>query len=409
MSELQQVCQHAQSSQYDEPSWSSNTYQPPANLDGITQQAIHTYMYSKQSDGTMGGLGWGWQSANGYTALALHELWSGGRNNYQDVADAVKTTERNHSGLTNEFNDDTLWWAMCCIHLYSAAGDPWFLNKAKDIWGYMHAKHAVCGRGRVFFRGRDMEGACYWTTRDGEEAINTVTTGLYAELCARLALVERGTQTKHEHLSWLLHQKKAGYGDYIEAARCSLGWILRCRYRVEDGIILDSIMLKKDEEIDWTFTYTTGIAIGVCALLYELLGQPEYLELALHLANKAMRNTSWVEQNGTLTEPGAYGQGKHDPWEDSDGIGFKSVLIRQLGTLYEVLVRTRPDHQKAMATAHLIKTFINVNFQSQQERNTNGNGQYGPWWNGPFEAPTSHSQMAAMDVMAAVRLVNAGR
>lgn len=408
MSELQQFCHNAQASQYEEPSWSKNHYEPPTNLGGITQQAINTFMYSKQSDGTMGGIGW-WQSANGYTALTLHELWSGNRSNYQSLANAVKKAESNHAGLTNEFNDDTLWWALCCLHLYNAAGDPWFLSKAKEIWSYMHKKDSICSRGSVFFRGRDMEGACFWTTRDGEEAINTVTTGLYAELSARLALLERGSQDKQGHLSRLLHQTKIGHDEYIEAARCSLGWILRCRYRVKDAIVLDTIMLEKDEEIDWTFTYTTGIAIGVCALLFELLRQPEYLELALHLANKAMRKSSWVEENGTLTEIDAYGKGKHDPWENSDGVGFKAVLIRQLGTLYEVLMRTRPDHQKAMATAQLIRTFINVNFQSLQERNTNGNGQYGPWWNGPFEAPTSHSQMAAMDVMAAVRLVNAGR
>lgn len=166
-------------------------------------------------------------------------------------------------------------------------------------------------------------------------------------------------------------------------------------------------MLKQDQEVDWTFTYVTGIAMGVCALLYELIGQPEYLELALHIANKAMRNPSWVEShNGVLTEPGAFSKGKHDPWEAGDGVGFKAVLMRQFGTVYEVLMRTRPDNQKAMATAALIKKFINVNFKSQQERNTNGNGQYGPWWNGPFEAPSSHSQMAALDVMAVARLVN---
>lgn len=70
-----------------------------------------------------------------------------------------------------------------------------------------------------------------------------------------------------------------------------------------------------------------------------------------------------------------------------------------------MLITERPANQHAEETAGLIKAFILTNFNSLQERNTNGNGQYGPWWTGPFEAPTSHSQLPAMDVMAAVRLV----
>lgn len=209
MAELQQICHEAQSAPYDEPVWSHDNYEPPANIVNITQQAINMYMYSKQDDGSMGGLSY-WQTANGYTAIALHDLWSGSRNNYQNLADAIKTSENHHSGLVNEFNDDTLWWAVCCIDMYNIGGDPWFLDKAKDIWKYLHHKHSICGRGQVSFRGRDMEGACYWTTRDGEEAINTVTTGLYAELCARLALIERDAPAdeKHHRMSWLVNQKK---------------------------------------------------------------------------------------------------------------------------------------------------------------------------------------------------------
>ena len=80
--------------------------------------------------------------------------------------------------------------------------------------------------------------------------------------------------------------------------------------------------------------------------------------------------------------------------------------MRQLGVLYEVIGRTACGMSVARDTREMIKTFINVNFRTQLEKNTNGNGQYGPWWDGPFEAPTSHSQFPVLDVMAAVRLVN---
>lgn len=376
--------------------WVDSPYEPPADLEQYTQRAIDMYMNSKQEDGTMGGIGW-WQTANGYTAIAMHDLWSHSQQNYSVLNEAVKTAESHQHDLLNEYNDDTIWWAMLCLHLYNQAGESWFLDKAKNIWREMHRRHAICQEGEVWFRGQDMKGACFWTDRQGEEQINAVTTGLYAELSCRLAMLcndgQRGTATD-----------EPSRNDYIQAAIHSLGWIFSYRYRAEEGIVLDHILLRQDREVDWTFTYTTGIAMGVCALLFKL-GRQEYLEIAIHMANKALRRESWIDSDGILLEWDAFGHGKDDPWQNSDGVGFKAVLIRHLGTLYEVL--NDSHHDQAKESAELIKTFVNINFQSQQQNNTNGNDQYGPWWAGPFEAPTSHSQMAVLDVMAVVRLVNA--
>lgn len=414
MLDFKEACRVAAQGQHPPPTWAGADYRPPPDLPDITQRAIDMYMLSKQDNGEMGGIGW-WQAPNGYTALARHDLWSGSRKTTNSVADAVRRCESNHPGFVNEFNDDTLWWGICCTDCYTVTGDPWFLHKAQEMWKYMRHKHVTCRRGEVNFNGRDMEGACYWTTRPGEEAINSITTGLFAELSVRLALLTKdnnnNTSPKERHgLNKFLHHFKdddPAHDDYIEAARCSLGWILRCRWDPDDGIVRDGFMLHKREEVDWTFTYNTGVALGVCALLYEALRQPEYLDLAIYIAHKAMRKTSWVEShNGVLTEPEAYGYGRHSALDNGDGVGFKAVLMRHLATLYDVITRTNAQGQKAHDVLVLIRTFVNVNFQSQQERNTNGNAQYGPWWNGPWDTPTSHSQMAVMDIMAAVRLVN---
>ncbi|KAG9627930.1 hypothetical protein KCU64_g18079, partial [Aureobasidium melanogenum] len=127
----------------------------------------------------------------------------------------------------------------------------------------------------------------------------------------------------------------------------------------------------------------------------------EYLALACNMARKAICRDGWVEQDGTLTEHGAYGKGNHEPWKNDDAVGFKSVLLRSLAKLLKVLRDTNqePDLQRQLTE------FIKKQFDSLQQRNTNGNNQYGPWWNGPMEIPTSHSQMAALDVMAAIHLV----
>lgn len=408
MAEIQHIIAGAGSEHaLREPSWATDQLQPPADLAGITQRAIDMFMLSKQPNGEMGGIGW-WQTANGYTAVALHDLWTGSRHNYQILAEMLKQCERTHANFINEFNDDSLWWALCCIHLYSIGRDVWFLEKAKSVWHHIRKSNSICGRGRVSFNGRDMEGACFWTTKPGEEQINSISTGLFAELSVRLALIELDASrqtTKPSHLRRLFGHTHASYDDYIEAARRSLGWILRCRYRTDDAVVLDNILVRQQIAQDWAFTYTTGVTLGVCALLYEATKEDNYMRIACTMARHSMQRRDWVEENGVLTESGAYGRGKDNPYEHPDGVGFKSVLVRHLSTLYQV-IRKGPAHSRDAAdTAALIKSFVIVNFRSQIERNTNGNNQFGPWWNGPFECPTSHSQMAVLDVMAAIRLV----
>ncbi|KAK4504858.1 hypothetical protein PRZ48_002821 [Zasmidium cellare] len=371
------------------PPWASNPYVPPANLGEITQRSVDVYFMSKRPNGEMGGIGW-WQSANGYTAIALHDLYASSKQNYEALSTALRDCEKGKSGFFNEFNDDTLWWGLCCLHVYEIGGDSWFLEKAKGVWRHVRDVGGVCRRGEAKFRGVDMEGAVYWKTDQDCEQINSISTGLFAELSVRLALVERRTSSKRSLLGSFFWRKDASIHEY----------------RADDAIVLDNILLKQQIAQDWTFTYTTGVAIGVCALLYEMTREDECLTLACTMATKAMTRSSWVEDNGVLTEHGAYGKGNHEPSQNSDAVGFKAVLMRHLATLYGVVRRTACVERQACEMADLIKTFVNVNLQSQLERNTNGNGQYGPWWNGPFEMPTSHSQMAVLDVMAAATLVN---
>ncbi|KAF2773072.1 hypothetical protein EJ03DRAFT_153056 [Teratosphaeria nubilosa] len=410
MSEFQHACRVAQDWRHEMPPWANAQPQPPPHLSEITQRAIDIYLLSKQPNGEMGGIGW-WQTANGYTAITLHDLWAGTTHNYQTVADLVKQCERSHHNLINEFNDDTLWWALLCVHLYTLGGDRWFLDQARAIWRHIHTGRSVCGRKQITFQDHDMEGGCFWTTTPDEGQVNSISTGLYAELSARLALVDSSDPKaeKHPHLSKLqnlLTPHQPSSPNYLEAARCSLGWILRCRYRPDDGIVLDGIKLHQNEPVDWAFTYTTAVPIGTCALLYRATLHDEYLTLACHIAHRAMRNPSWVEPNGVLTEAGAYGKGNHDPGRNDDAVGFKSVLVRHLAILYEVVRGGGVQSEGAQRTAALIRTFVNLCFEALVERNTNGRGQYGPWWDGPFEMPTSHSQMAVLDVMAAVEVVN---
>lgn len=132
--------------------------------------------------------------------------------------------------------------------------------------------------------------------------------------------------------------------------------------------------------------------------------------MSCHMAYKAMRRKGWIVGDGSpvLTDMGAWGKAPGEPAKNGDGVGFKGVLVRHLGTLYDVIQSTGASDHRARDTARFIKAFMNVNFASQLQLNTNGQGQYGPWWAGPFQGSTSHSQLPVLDLMATVMLVNKG-
>lgn len=399
------------------PPWLEDEQARLQDLDRTTQQAIDTFLHYQRPNGSIHGIGW-WQIANGYTAIVLSDLWSGRTHNYDLLATAIRQCEKRQSGLINVFNDDTCWWALLCIHMYSLQGDDWFLGLAERIWQHIRDDGSVCARGQVSFKGSDMEGAVYWKARKSKnDHINAISTGLYAELSARLALLRmrkvKETQDQHDRCDLPDHPQHRSneikVHKYTETARCCLGWILRCRYRPRKGVVLDHLELGKERAVDWTFTYNTGVALGVCALLFEITRDDDYMTLACHMARQSMLRRGWVEENGVLTEKGAYGRGTHDPFKPNDAVGFKSVLMRQLATLYEVIKRTQCCSMQAQKVKDMIQNFISINYQSQQDRNTDGKSQYGPWWNGPYEFPTSHSQMAVLDVFAAANLMDHGR
>ncbi len=377
-----------------QPSWSESCISKPMDRRKTAQEAIDIYPQREKADGSMDGVGW-WQCANGYTAIILKDIWSRDRSNYDELDRLLRKCETNNSEVSfiNAWNDDSCWWALCCVHMFNDKDDQFYLDQAQIIW--RHVRKSMLDPGEQTFRGVDMEGAVYWTTRPGEDHINAISTGLFAELSVRLALALQevkccGTPSVEE---------------YIDTARRGLGWILRCRYNAGESMVLDHIELKAQKAIDWTFTYNTGVALGTAALMYQATGEEEYMTIACSMAHKAMTREFWVEENGVLTESGAYGKGKHDPLKNNDAVGFKSVLIRQLCTLYTVVINAKHASSRAKETAATIHTFIHINYQSQVERNTDGKATYGPWWNGPFEYPTSHSQMAALDVMAAAVLL----
>lgn len=369
-------------------------------LINTTQAAIDVFLASKQADGQIAGLGY-WQVANGYTAIALHDSWSNTSGNAGILHDLLIEVEANQTDCINDFNDDSSWWGIFLLEMYDLTRDPSHLSVAHNVWS--HVREYVIQPGKYVINGTDMEGGVMWSNKNNETQVNTITTGLFAELSARLALVDANLADSHRQEILLNY------------AIFGLFWILRCRYIGDQYLVLDHIDLETGARFDWTFTYNTGQAIAASVAIYDAMKQTQtqpanspgagtYLDLACNMARKAMTRSSWVDGDGTLAERGAWpgtGPDQKPPSQNDDAVGFKAVLLRSLAKLYRILAR---DRVYADVQVDLVR-FIEWQFQSLQQRDTNGAGQYGPWWAGPMDLPTSHSQLAALDVMAAIHAV----
>ncbi|EXJ85823.1 hypothetical protein A1O1_06192 [Capronia coronata CBS 617.96] len=366
-------------------------------LINTTQTAIDVFLASKQANGQISGLGY-WQVANGYTAIALHDSWSQTTGNAEILHDLLVEVEANQTDCINDFNDDSSWWGIFLLEMYDLTQDTNHLSVAQNIWAHVH--DYVIPPGQYVINGTDMEGGVKWSNKNNETQVNAITTGLFTELSARLALVQQDPARRREMLT------DAIFGFF---------WILRCRYLSAQYVVLDHIDLQTGQCFDWTFTYNTGQAIAAAVAIYDAMKQTQtqpanspgagtYLDLACNMARAAMTRSTWVDADGTLTERGAYpgtGPNSKQASENDDAVGFKGVLLRSLAKLYKILSRDRvyPDLQTQLAG------FVQWQFQSLQQRATNGRGQFGPWWAGPMDLPTSHSQLAALDVMAAIHAI----
>ncbi|KAJ9616137.1 hypothetical protein H2204_014081 [Knufia peltigerae] len=365
----------------------------------ITQPAIDVFFGSKQDDGQIAGITW-WQTANGYTAIALHDAWSHRSTNTGQLDELVSKVQNGTEDCINDYNDDSMWWAMGLLELYEVTQDVQHLTVVEAIWS--HVVPYMISPGQIIINSVDMAGGVLWTDLSNETQVNSITTGLFSELSARLS-----TQTEDAYARNLL----------LEYAILSMDWIYRCRYIADDFLVLDHIDIQTGETFDANYTYNTGQAIAASIAIYDAVGKNDtagsssssavmqmYLDQACLMAMYSMNRTNWVDRDGTLTERDAYPRLGGDPlsaWQDDDAVGFKAILLRNLVKLYKILKRDGID----VGLQDEIVEFVQHQFWSLQDRDTNGHGQYGPWWAGPMDVVTSHSQLAALDVMAAIHAV----
>ncbi|KAF4551243.1 Hypothetical protein D9617_14g077000 [Elsinoe fawcettii] len=410
-------------------------HRPDDSLPSITQEAISVLLLSSSdSNGEINGLGY-WQTANAYTAIALHDIWSHQGTNIPFLQTQLSKILNNHKHCINEFNDDTLWYTQLLLHLYTATSDPRYLSVCLSI--HAHVTHYILPPSSHDARGRAVSGAVLWKSGPCRE-VNSITTALWAEFCAHLAVL-CPLDLKHDTLPSL-----PSSASLLAQAQQSITFIFSTLYRRADQVVLDTLRLDTGEVVDWTFTYTTAQTIAACVALHSAVAalpdvfleapSPDHdsegketqqrradalLILALRMLSAALRRPGWVQQpgeneEGVLTEYSAYGPANHPDARNDDAVGFKSVLVRTVGKVYSylctLLLETTEVHgmslQEMASLREELKVFVRRTYQSISRNNVNDIGQYGPWWAGPSAPSTGHSQMAVLDVMACMKLMN---
>ncbi len=117
--------------------------------------------------------GW-WNSANALIALTDYMIATGDHR-YAWVLDNTFTTKRlaARGDFTNDFIDDTGWWALAWLRAYDLTGDPRYLQTAQRDVDFMWSSYDdVCG------------GGLYWTVH--REYKHAITNELFIQAAAEL-------------------------------------------------------------------------------------------------------------------------------------------------------------------------------------------------------------------------------
>jgi hypothetical protein len=188
------------------PAWSSTEITSTnSSLSDIAAAAITEMMGMRNADGSFTDIGW-WQYANAYTAAVAYDKYSGSSKFSDQISQGISSliNEGPSSifavrgpGLRNEYNDDSLWWALACLDAAETYGDSTLSAQAKALWQWIHDASLISETGIapdmggvnrtvVLSNQCSLEGGVYWTSLSDEDYVNSITTGLMMQMSARL-------------------------------------------------------------------------------------------------------------------------------------------------------------------------------------------------------------------------------
>jgi len=284
------------------------------------------------------------------------------------------------------FNDDALWWATASVYAHRAYNDQTALSHAIATWNHVNEYVITASQasaGTQPHKNFTIEGTCdgvtmaggvFWRPTEKDQAVNSITTGLFVTISAFLAEI-------------------TGDSKYTQAALLSAKWIeshnINANHIVLDTVNAHDCIRSPANEL---FTYNSGKYVEGLSVLSDITHDPHWKILLVNIVAAAVKSSAWQGADGIITEGAS-------PSKDNDGVGFKAIFIRGL---FEVFARNPTNTD----LRNLLRSYIDVQYNALLDLAANGTS-YSSNWHGPPQAFTTWGQLAALDVLASAIGANA--
>ena len=237
-----------------------------------------------------------WYWANAQHLIADYQLLTNESTNTDSMYQTMKKNKDDILGA--DYFDDEGWWALAFIASYKATHNVDYLYAAEDIVNDMSIRGAqhICGNGGI-----------YWNAKKTQ--VGSIANELYIRVNAQLYMITKDNRyKKNADSTWKWFQ---------DSGLISSDFIVSDHYRIKDG--------KCGEKVEWHFTYTNGVLLGVLADLAQINNDPILMNQAKEVARRAMYNYS---MGGVLTEPCTNVKVCAD-----DAFMFKGIFVHELAYL----------------------------------------------------------------------------
>lgn len=304
--------------------------------------SIATLMQSYDSaSGRIGG-GW-WTGAVALSTVMTYRQATGdGQYDY-----AISDAYAKNPSFTNDYIDDTGWWALVWLQAYDITGNRNYLTTAETTTNYMHNYwDTTCG------------GGVYWSTAKQYKA--SIANELFLAATAGL------------------HNRIPGDTTYLGWANAEWTWFQGSGL-INGNLVQDGLNVSGCSHNTANYTYNQGVVLQGLAELTKATGDTGLLTTARSIAAAA---TQKFNRNGVLYEG-------CEPNCTGDGQSFKGIFIRYLRALATAAGTTDYDG------------FISTTAASILANDTNSAGQQGNSFVGPFAQWTYNTQASAAAALVA--------
>ncbi|MFI0943678.1 glycoside hydrolase family 76 protein [Streptomyces sp. NPDC021020] len=309
---------------------------PAANSVAVLMQSYDA------NNGRIDTNGW-WTAAVSLSTVMTYEQTTGDRSYDYAISGAFAK----NSNFTNDYIDDTGWWALVWLQAYDITGNTNYLNMARTTTDYMHSYwDSQCG------------GGVYWSTAKQYKA--SIANELFLAATAGL------------------HNRIAGDTTYGGWATAEWNWFKNSGL-IKGNLVQDGLNVPNCTFSTANYSYNQGVVLQGLVEQSRATGDSSLLGTATSIATAAVAR---FNKNGVLydgCEPNCTG----------DGSAFKGIFARYLRALATATGTTQYD------------TFLTTTANSILANDTDSSGRQGNSFVGPFALWTPTTQASAAEAVVA--------